>query len=399
MSFASLHAYLEGEHVGEFVREGQSITFHYDDSSEALTPISLSLPRNAEHAADAAINYLDNLLPDRVEVRARWARQRDLPDTNPFTLLAAYGEDVAGAITLSLDSELPSREPLPVIEASSEDIAVRIATLARENTSWVDPRVRPRMSLAGAQAKFTLANVGSKWFWPTFELPSTHILKPPSIELRKVEQFEALTLQFAKNLGLAVAQADVLEFESEPTFVTRRWDRSGDLRLHAEDLNQSLGNPTFSKYEVSAVQVARLLNQYDQAERFVEQFAFNIAIGNADAHAKNYSVLLVNKQVRLAPLYDSLPTFLYPKYDATLAMPVDGAKHPADVKDIRWDAFALNAGLDREATRATAHHVMDSVRRTFVDFFEPNFAADTARMSLIRRQAKKLNKALGNPSS
>lgn len=82
------------------------------------------------------------------------------------------------------------------------------------------------------------------------------------------------------------------------------------------------------------MQVASLLKAYGQSDEFVRQLAFNVAIGNADAHAKNYSVLLAGSQVRLAPLYDSLPTYLYPKYDARLAMSIDGAQHPADA--IGW---------------------------------------------------------------
>jgi serine/threonine-protein kinase HipA len=70
--------------------------------------------------------------------------------------------------------DLPQREPAALFEASMDDIAARIAALTRENTSWVDPRARPRMSLAGAQGKFTLARVGDQWFWPTYEVPSTH---------------------------------------------------------------------------------------------------------------------------------------------------------------------------------------------------------------------------------
>ncbi len=47
------------------------------------------------------------------------------------------------------------------------------------------------------------------------------------------------------------------------------------------------------------------------ARELLRQITFNIAIGNADAHSKNYS-LLIDKQglVEMAPLYDAAPIFV-----------------------------------------------------------------------------------------
>ena len=57
---------------------------------------------------------------------------------------------------------------------------------------------------------------------------------------------------------------------------------------------------------VTAAQVIELLNQVDPGSGlafvFVRQLAFNVVIGNADAHAKNYSVLLRPGGIKLAPL-------------------------------------------------------------------------------------------------
>lgn len=141
-------------------------------------PISLSLPRDAPAAPGAAYAFLDNLLPDRSDVRERWARERNLQASDPFTLLAAYGQDVAGALTLTADPDLPARQPEQPIVATVEDIATRIGTLRHEATSWHDPRQHPRMSLAGAQGKFSLAREGDEWLWPNYNHPSTHVLKP-----------------------------------------------------------------------------------------------------------------------------------------------------------------------------------------------------------------------------
>ena len=60
-------------------------------------------------------------------------------------------------------------------------------------------------------------------------------------------------MRAASKLGLHVAEVDILQFEEEPAFVTRRCDRAvvrGDvLRIHQEDLCQVFGVAPSRKYE------------------------------------------------------------------------------------------------------------------------------------------------------
>jgi serine/threonine-protein kinase HipA len=396
----SLYAFFGSDLVGVFLELANgTISFEYLES-EIVTPISLSLPRDLVPKPDAAYAFLDNLLPDDDRVRERWARERGLPAADPFTLLGSYGEDVAGALTLTTDSELPQREPEVVFEATNDDIASRIAALRRESTSWFDPRTHPRMSLAGAQGKFTLAKIGEQWFWPTYETPSTHILKPPAIQHRKIELYEHLALTLAKTVGLVASNSRTAEFLGQPTFEVERWDRADGVRLHAEDLNQALGNRTDGKYDTEkagAPQIARLLKPFGQEIAFVRQLAFNAAIGNTDAHAKNYSVLLAGNAVRLAPLYDVVPVIFWPKYASTLAMPIGAAKHANDLTARNWQAFAEEATLDPDEV----HYEAMSVTRRVADHFESHFAAggaDQARLAMIQKRVRVLNRNYPTPA-
>lgn len=395
------------ESAGETAEGAQiTATFEYLDADRARqTPVSLSLPRAGDHAPGAAYAFLDNLLPDRSEVRQRWAHERDLADVDPFTLLSAYGEDVAGALSLSTDPQLPAREPEPLLEATTDDIAARVATLTRETTSWNDPRVRPRMSLAGAQGKFTLARIGDQWFWPTYEYPSTHILKPPSREHRRVELYEHLGLELARSVGVEAARSQVTEFGGQPTFLTERWDRAhderGGVRLHAEDLNQALGNPTARKYDtalVGAPQLARLLADYGMERRFVRQLAFNAGFGNADAHAKNYSVLLAGTQVVLAPIYDTVPTFLWPHFDQRFAMPIGKAHLPAELDEKNWRSFAHQAGIDADVVCEEAFTITARLVERYEDLFAEG-GADPTRLRAIRKRMGILRRNLPNTST
>lgn len=385
-----LFAFFGRERIGVFRETGDGVTFVYEDGYDS-TPLSLSLPRDAAAAPGAAAAYLDNLLPDRADVRERWARERELTEPDPMTLLSAYGEDVAGAVSLSPDPDLPSREPEGLFEATEDDIATRIASLTREGTSWTDPRARPRMSLAGAQGKFTLAQIGDRWFWPTYEYPSTHIFKPPAREHRNVDLFESVTLTLARHVGVEAGKSEHVEFLGQPTFVTERWDRTDGVRLHAEDLNQSLGNQTDRKYQVTTAEVARILAPHKMGRRFVRQLAFNVAVGNADAHAKNYSVLLAGDQVVLAPLYDSLPTYFWPRYDASFAMAVGKARHPAELTEKNWVAFALDAGLEPGLVLEEARAVTSAVAENYEAFFGAA-GADSTRMRMIQKRVRNLQR-------
>jgi len=195
-----LFAFVGRDLLGVFHETADGAVFEYADS-ELTTPLSLSLPRGRASSAQVGINYLDILLPDRADVRERWARERGLTSPDTFTLASAYGEDVAGAVTLTPDPERPRKAAGPLIEATEDDIASRIASIRRDDTSWIDPRVKPRMSLSGAQGKFSLARIGDRWFWPTYDRPSTHILKPPSPKHRGIETFEVLGLELARSVG------------------------------------------------------------------------------------------------------------------------------------------------------------------------------------------------------
>jgi len=120
-------------------------------------------------------------------------------------------------------------------------------------------------------------------------------------------------------------------------------------RLHEEDFLSAMGLDPRLKYEAPHVQrvvpaggfadrsattatpgpslraMADLLARYVGRVGvlpFLEAVTFNVAIGNADSHARNYSVLLPSSgQVERTPLYDLICTRLYPELDVDAAQP------------------------------------------------------------------------------
>lgn len=119
------------------------------------------------------------------------------------------------------------------------------------------------------------------------------------------------------------------------------------------------------KYDVSAQQVIRLLREQISDEiafAFVRQLAINVFLGNADAHAKNYSLLLRPDDIALSPMYDVVPVGLYPEFDQKLAMRVGGARRAAEVTPAHWRKLARTSGLSEDRVAETVTTLAHSLR-------------------------------------
>lgn len=363
-----LHAWLEGEYVGVFSRDGDGhTTFSYDDGFRSHVPISLSLPRDRAATRRAAENFLDNLLPDNPAMRETMARSTGARSTDAFDLLD--NADTTGGLVLSSSDTPPDIAVLAPVRATEDEIASRIATLHNAQGAWWESAVPSRFSLAGNQPKFTLANVGHDWYWSNAALPSTHIIKPESKRTKGAEDVEAASMSLGELVGLGVPAAGVMAFGDRHAYVVERFDRAqkdGEtVRLHTEDMMQSLGGASGDKYGVSAKQILRMLEAVDPSLRlsygWIKQLAFNTSIANADAHSKNYSVMLRPDGISLSPLYDTLTTRYWPEFNKDLAMPISGAARPEQVTPFHWAKLARQTGLDSDRVVSIARQTADLV--------------------------------------
>ena len=174
-----------------------------------------------------------------------------------------------------------------------------------------------------------------------------------------------------------------MEFGGEPTVVVTRYDRAIDpegevVRIHQEDFCQALGQPPTRKYEdhggPSALQILNLLrqNQPDAGMKFIRYLAFNYLIGAPDSHAKNFSILHVGSDVRLAPMYDVASALPYDKFeDARFAFSIGGQRIFGSLSDENWAQLASKAGLDTDRAVAIVHDIAerlpDALRDTLSD--------------------------------
>lgn len=110
------------------------------------------------------------------------------------------------------------------------------------------------------------------------------------------------------------------------TLLIERFDREirdvGHIeRLHQEDAATALGVPPRDKYLTNArsgvtyQRIAGLLDRFasrDDLRDLARLVTANVVLGNADAHGRNYGLLLCSEgSVRLTPAYDVVCTLAY----------------------------------------------------------------------------------------
>ena len=392
-----LIALLDGKEVGRVHRDARGrLTFIYDDAwrkSDDAYPLSLSMPLGAKEHGRAVIEaFLWGLLPDNDRVLDRWAAKFQVSARNVFALISHVGEDCAGAV------QFVTPERLTAIRGGKEDkvewldeadIAKRLETLRADHAAWRLPRDTGQFSLAGAQPKTALLLQNNRWGIPSGRLPTTHILKPPTGHFDGHAENEHFCLMLAQRLGLPTAQSKVMRFKTEIAIVIERYDRqrkgNDTIRVHQEDVCQALGIMPTKKYQneggPSASDIVQLLrtastDRDEDVNTFIAALGFNWLIAGTDAHAKNFSLLLGGRRVRLAPLYDVASILPYDESDLNkvkLAMKIGGDYKLSQIGLRQWQKFARETRVEADALVET----LTNMAKLLPD--EVNIARETAR--------------------
>ena len=355
-----LNVELHGDTIAqlrETKRQGPIVLTYTDLALErweiGLPVISSSLPvRPRKQSATA---YLNGLLPEG-QTRNTLAAQRDLPASDTYGLLAAYGRDVAGALVFTRSDTLPEdRHPHVVAYDTFDQLSADVTALPDQPLGSHEDS---ELSLAGVQDKLLLVATDSQTGWgrPAGGLPSTHILKPDPALHPGVVVREAEALQLAAHIGLTTIDPQLLDLGGRPCLIVDRYDRITDngtvLRIHQEDLLQAVGLDPSSRHgrikyqehggpgfrDAALLLLDRAVDPEAEVGLLVGVLVFTVLIGNSDAHAKNLSLLLDPPgTLRLAPLYDTVPTMLFDKLKTRCAMWVGGVH--TNLEDVTFDAM------------------------------------------------------------
>ena len=325
----TLAIWFNAQRVGQLREQNGLWVLDYDSAwqmSATGFDLAPSLPRKASSIVDGASQrpvqwFFDNLLPEE-GARELLAKDASLSTADAFGLLAWYGRESAGALTL-----LPPDDP-PVLDEGNlpltdEALSTRIRQLPTISLTHGAPK---KISLAGAQHKLAVVLTPEGLFEPRGNTPSTHILKPEHQDKDNyphsvINEWFAMTL--AKRVGLPVPEIMLLHVP-EPVYLIERFDRAssaaGVVRLQTLDACQLLGLDKSFKYtQATTDSLNRLVDACREKARtrlaLYRWVVFNTLIGNDDAHLKNLSFHVEGSErdttLRLAPHYDMLCTSVY----------------------------------------------------------------------------------------
>ncbi|HEX3517932.1 MAG TPA: HipA domain-containing protein [Solirubrobacteraceae bacterium] len=303
-----------------------------------LSPVlSCSLPLQARRM-NASV-FAAGLLPEG-QHRQALAQRLGVAANDIHSLLKRFGRDVAGALIIA-EQEPPAR-PGTVIPYDTDSLEQEVLGLPERPLAI---HADSELSIAGLQDKLLLVRLpGGGWGRPAHGYPSSHILKVDDPVRPGLVDAEAQCLELAAIVGLTNVQAELETIGEKSCLIVSRFDRrvlpdETGGRIHQEDLCQALARDPEAgmrrgKYQSaggpSLNEAAELLDRYaqdprEQLDRLLAAATFTVLIGNADAHGKNIALLHpTTEHIELAPLYDTVPTVLWPKLRRQGAMSVSG---------------------------------------------------------------------------
>jgi serine/threonine-protein kinase HipA len=290
-----------------------------------------------------------------------------LPNFDSLDLLAIVGQSQIGRLRYTASGTAPADIPEQNLSdlltyAGAEDL---FADLLR--------RYAEHSGISGIQPKVLVRETGV----PPPRLSNraaTHIVKSfdPN-EYPELAANEYFCTRAARHAGIAVPSLQLSD--NRRILVAARFDLGADgSYLGCEDFCVLNGLRAHGRYSGSYEGIAERITQFVSLEnrnKALEQLfatiALSCAIGNGDAHLKNFAVLYENPETltRLAPSYDLVCTTLYQPRDV-LALTLGDSKTFPDRK--RLAAFAhTTCKLSRARTLELLDCVLAGVKRVIKD--------------------------------
>jgi serine/threonine-protein kinase HipA len=304
--------------------------------------------------------FFANALPEPGPLREVLAKASGISADDDVAMLHAVGTDLPGAITLIAETSPTSAQAAQPL----------------------------RFSLAGVQPKMSLrlSDVEHRRLSsPVVEGDSAWIAKFGSERYPDLPEAEFVALEWARAVGFDVPRTrlessgavlgvpEALAANSEYAFLCERYDRGAlGARIHQEDFAQVCNVMPEDKYggaskEINLVKLGRVVRKILGDEgllHFLRRLVFDVAVGNGDAHLKNWSLLYVQPTVpSWAPVYDVVPTVVYiPDDKPALDWPKKAGLYSLRLDHVRqllrkWDLLEIDV---LNELRPFAQRVLDT---------------------------------------
>lgn len=368
---AILEVFLHEQRVGSITRLPDDSNLFTFDESYVQNPdrptLSLSFksargdlkpPRGATQTKLPP--FFSNLLPEG-PMRDYLAKQGGVKPEREFFLLELLGSDLPGALVVK--------------KAQAQPVYLVPNKIKTKDTQEKAPEKQMfRFSLAGVQIKFSaIKDTHGGLTIPVNGTGGHWIIKLPSEKWNGVPENEYSMMQLARSAGLKVPEVMLINTEAieglpknvihsqqfAQSLAVKRFDRGeAEERIQIEDMAQVFGFCPRDKYKgVSYENIAQLLWLEAGEEsllEYVRLLVFNLAIGNGDAHLKNWSLIYPDKKIpELAPAYDLVSTIAYIN-DHKMALSLSKTKYMFEISAKTFETFAKMARLPVKLVVKTA---------------------------------------------
>lgn len=257
------------------------------------------------------------LMERREGLLARQENRRPRPLLESDYLLGVYDRYRMGGLRFKLKEDgpylddndamaAPPMTSIRALEQASLLLESEEATDSPQFAEWLDLLMSPGSSLGGARPKASVVDPqGNLW-----------IAKFPSRkDDRDIGGWEMLVSDLAIKAGINMAEGSAKRFtQDHHTFLTKRFDRMGERRIHFASAMTLLGHRDGADATagVSYLHLAEFIMRNGampdtDLEELWRRIVFNICISNSDDHLRNHGFLLTRKGWILSPAYDINP--------------------------------------------------------------------------------------------
>jgi serine/threonine-protein kinase HipA len=339
-----------------------------DCGDEGAVSLTMPVVRDQYDSMNGLLPIFEMNLPEGALLeRLRMQFAKLIPNFDSLALLAIVGQSQIGRLRYTASGTAPADIPEQNLAdlltyAGAEDLFADLLRRYAEHSgiSGIQPKVLVR------ETAVPLPRLSHR--------AATHIVKSfdPN-EYPELAANEYFCTRAAQHAGIAVPSLQLSD--NRRILVAARFDlRSDGSYLGCEDFCVLNGLRAHGRYSGSYEGIAERITQFvslenrnEALEQLFATIALSCAIGNGDAHLKNFAVLYENPKTltRLAPSYDLVCTTLYQPRDV-LALTLDDSKTFPDRK--RLTAFAHTAcKLSKARTLELLDRVLAGVKRVIKD--------------------------------
>lgn len=375
ISLDRLDVYVKNKKVATLVKEYPNFVLTYLPDATADDFVSLSMPVRAESWVSVAKlhPFFEINLPEGERRRLISETFGKAIASEDMSLLSLSGSDTIGRVAIVPEGfpiDWKGKFECDINAASHDDsdefFARALNQCVAQGVSGVQPKV------LASDTRVTIKS--NNW-----------IIKKEDNSVAGLSINEFLSMNTARAAGLDVADT-VLSDDGKSLYV-RRFDSA---TTGFEDFCGLLGLSPVEKYSGSMERVAKVgqcfvSNRNTLKADLIKAIAFNLCIGNSDAHLKNFGLIYTGtNDVRLSPLYDLVSVKSFEEFKNDIpSLTIGGKKEWTAGK--AFHAFALNLGLSKSDTNKIISDVTHAVQDNIPEIIKmsekyPEFREHAKRM-------------------